>query len=127
MTSKKTSVFKRTSEKTEQKICRQQNTDTKKKQTKTKRQEHFEFILTKSLYSFSLKPPLETEYEKSAIAVSKLEVYNSVFIKVIIKIFYNPKTWILGRSWYFQNIKTNKKQWNVKENKLHLEKINTES
>ena len=61
-------------------ISIQKNTNTIKEQTETRQNEPLEFILTKSLYIFSLKPASETEDEKSTSTVSKIEVYNFVFI-----------------------------------------------
>ena len=60
-------------------ISKQQNSKTIKEQTETRQKEPLEIILTMSLYIFSLKPPLETQDEKSRSIVCKSEVFNSVF------------------------------------------------
>ena len=50
-----------------------------KRTIRNKTRKQPEFLLTKSLFIFSIKPPLETEYEKSTIALSKKEICNSGF------------------------------------------------
>ena len=66
------------------------------------------------MYIFSLNPPVETEYGKSTIAVSKLEVYNSVFNLCEHKKFFT--VWTPGYWEEPDNLKTLeqiRKQWKV--------------
>ena len=58
---------------------KQKNTDTLIKETKTRTQETHEFNLRKFMDIFPINTPLEVVEEKIRIAVTKLEVYISVF------------------------------------------------